>query len=238
MEYPYFFFGMADFVWLLKLYLFHKTSHEHIISATARLINLKLAAMVSNYNSSISTHSLYLCLLLSNINDNILMVLAQKCNLFRIRSHLPPTFCFLCHQDNKDNKRSKWGDLITRYTIKNKISNINSIRCSWQTNQFYPTLWKIILTEYRQEDLFISLWGVLNMTVFRLCSLLLKWFGSGLWCLTPLSTISWWSVLLVEETIETTDLPQVTDKFYHIMLYPVHFAMSGIRSHNFSGDNR
>jgi len=31
-----------------------------------------------------------------------------------------------------------------------------------------------------------------------------------------ISAISWRSVLLVEET---TDLPQVTDKFYHIMLY-------------------
>ena len=31
-----------------------------------------------------------------------------------------------------------------------------------------------------------------------------------------ISAISWWSVLLVEET---TDLPQVTDKLYHIMLH-------------------
>jgi len=33
------------------------------------------------------------------------------------------------------------------------------------------------------------------------------------------SVISWWSVLLVEET---TDLSQVTDKLYHIMLYTSH----------------
>ena len=33
-----------------------------------------------------------------------------------------------------------------------------------------------------------------------------------------ISVISWWSVLLGEETGETTDLPQVTCKLYHIML--------------------
>ena len=81
-------------------------------------------------------------------------------------------------------------------------------------------------------------WIRITVTTVEICNYL----RLALWCLTPLSTIFQLyrgSKLYWEKKPEyqekTTDLPQVTDKLYQIMLYWVRIDMTGIWTHNING---
>ena len=65
----------------------------------------------------------------------------------------------------------------------------------------------------------------------------------GVWCLTPLSTIfqlyhegQFYCWRTPEYPEKTSDLLQVTENFYHIMLYGIILSMNRVRTRNIRGD--
>jgi len=81
------------------------------------------------------------------------------------------------------------------------------------------------------------------MSIFYMCSL--KYCGNSieLWCLRNFQ--QYFSYIVVVSFIgggnrrtrkKTTDLSRVTDKLYYMIMYRVHFAMNGVRTHNFNGN--
>jgi cytochrome b561 len=69
-----------------------------------------------------------------------------------------------------------------------------------------------------------------------------QWLAYDLWCLMTLPTIfqlyhgsKFYLWRKPEYPEKSTDMSQVTDKLYHIMLYRVHTSMNVVGTHNFRG---
>ena len=117
-------------------------------------------------------------------------------------------------------------DWVKRLThdFRNEISSVNEAHnhSTIPTSGIHFQTSRKLITMYDNNN---WKYGILKHMIINLC-LFVCW-----WCLTPLSTIFqlhhgdrfyWWRK--AKDPERTTDLSQVTDKLYHIMLYTSHWS--------------
>ena len=137
-----------------------------------------------------------------------------------------------------------WFSVLIHVQMHHKISKKWGKGCNVKNDKNKLCTHWISLTMTHGTDQWKT-WSIITQLMW-LVFINLKYFHiMGVLCLAPLSNnisiISWWSVFYCwwrkpEYLEKTTDLPQVTDKLYHIMVYRVHLVMSGIWTQNMSGD--
>ena len=116
-----------------------------------------------------------------------------------------------CHVPQIIASSTTWGKFfLKRVVVGSPLRGNNFLAITYCfLLQWKQTQYHILVLHLHVELLFVSL----------------LWMGLGLWCLTPLSTLfqlyydsQFYSWRKPEYSKKTTDLSQVTDRHYHMML--------------------